>query len=253
MVKQEDINKDVERYSFSKLSSFNSCKYGYKLTYIDHIKGIGNCFSSYGSEIHSLMERYAKGELDLWSLLDAYKWEFDVAIPEKFPDSPFVKDMRKLYYDQGVEFLKNFKGYPNYKILGVEQQFEIKIDDWLFNGVIDLIFEDENGKLIIQDYKSKSSFKNKKEQAEYARQLYLYSLYVKEKFNKYPDILRFYMFRKDTLIDIPFKIDGLDEALLWAKNTVDEIRFCWDYSPTCSEFFSQNLCNHRNHCKCKKY
>ena len=246
----EDSSK--ERFSFSKLSAFHTCKYGYKQTYIDHKKGIGNCFSSYGLEVHSIMERYARGEIDLWDLPDIYQWEFDAAVPEKFPSTKFCKDMRKLYYEQGLEYLKNFPGYSDRKILEVESQFDHDIDDWVFNGVIDLVFEDEDGKIVIQDYKSKSSFKNKREQAEYARQLYLYSLPVKKKYGKPPDILRFMMFRKNTAIDIPFNNEDFIEALNWAKDTVKEIRECWDFTPTCDEFFSQNLCNHREYCDNKK-
>lgn len=248
-VVSEGIQK--ERFSFSKLSSFHTCKYGYKLTYIDHQKGCGNCFSSYGLEVHSIMERYAKGKLDLWNLADTYEWEFDTAIPEPFPSTKFCKDMRKLYYDQGLEYLKNFAGYTDKKILEVEAQFDYDIDDWVFNGIIDLVFEDENGRLVIQDYKSKSAFKSKKEQAEYARQLYLYSLHIREKYGKYPDLLRFMMFRKNTTVDIPFDLENLREAVNWAKDTVKQIRDCRDYSPTCDEFYSQNLCNHREYCENK--
>lgn len=237
-----------ERYSFSKLSSFHTCKYGYKLTYIDHKKGVGNCFSSYGTEIHSLMERYAKGKLDLWNLVDTYKWEFDAAVPEAFPSFEFCKNMKELYYKQGLEYLKNFPGYADRKILEVETAFDLDIDDWTFTGIIDLVFEDKDGRLIIQDYKSKSSFKNKKEQAEYARQLYLYALYIKEKYGRYPDVLRFMMFRKNTVVDIPFNETSLSEALGWAKDTVKEIRECWSFPPKCEEFYSQNLCNHREYC-----
>lgn len=90
------------------------------------------------------MERYAKGELTLWDLVGIYEWEFDAAVPEKFPSTKYCKDMRKLYYDQGLEYLKNFAGYDDRKILEVESQFDYEIDDWTFNGVIDLVFEDKD-------------------------------------------------------------------------------------------------------------
>jgi hypothetical protein len=224
----------------------------YKQTYIDHKKGIGNCFSAYGSEVHSIMERYAKGEINLWDLVDVYEWEFDSAIPEEFPKSKFCRDMKELYFNQGLEFLKNFPGYRDFKILEVEGSFDLDIDDWSFNGIIDLVYEDKDGRLIIQDYKSKSSFKNKKEQAEYARQLYLYSLHIKEKYGRYPDMLNFMMFRKNKLVEIPFEESALEEALMWARNTVEEIRTCWDFSPNCDEFFGEYLCNHREYCENKK-
>ena len=226
------VTNAKERYSFSKLSSFNTCKYGYWLTYIEHQKGVGNCFSSYGTEVHSLMERYAKNELSLWDLASTYEWEFESAVPEEFPSLPFCANLKELYYEQGLNYLRNFGGYPKYKILEVEKQFD-------------------QGRLIVHDYKSKSSFKSKAEQKEYARQLYLYSLHIKEKYGRYPDILRFMMFRKETAVDIPFKMDGLTEAVHWAKNTVQSIRNCWDFSPSCEEFFGNNLCNHRESCEHK--
>lgn len=245
------VTNNKERFSFSKLSLFHTCKYAYYLSYCKHLKGTSNCFSSYGLLIHSLMERYEKGEIDLWNLADTYEWEFDSAVPEKFPSLQFCKDLRKLYYDQGLTYLQNFGGYANIKILEVESQFDYDIDDWVFNGVIDLVFEDENGKLVIQDYKSKSSFKNKKEQASYARQLYLYALHVNEKYGRFPDYLRFAMFRKNNFVDIPFDEKQFKEAINWAKDTVAQIRECFDFEPSCDEFFSQHLCNHREYCECK--
>lgn len=240
-----------ERYSFSKLSAFHTCRYGYMLTYIQHKKGNGNCFSSYGKELHSLMERYAKGELDLNCLPDVYEWEFDANIPEEFPSAPYCKNMRELYYKQGLEFLQSFPGYNGLKILEIEHSFEVDIDDWVFNGIIDLVFEDSKGNITVQDYKSKGKFKSKKECAEYARQLYLYALFVKQKYGRYPTALRFVMFRKQTVIEIPFDQNNFSEAVEWAKSTVTSIRECWDYPPNSENFYCSNLCDHRGYCDCK--
>jgi len=199
------------------------------------------------------MERYAKGELKLNELVSVFEWEFDSAIPEPFPTKMFGKpyDMRGNYYKQGVEFLSSFKGYSDYNILGVEKSFDVPIDDWTFNGIADLVFEDESGTLVVQDYKSKASFKSKAEQAKYARQPYLYSLWVKEQYKKYPDILRFVMFRKGLTIDIPFDYSSLLEARQWAIDTVADIRNCWSYEPTCDSFYGNSLCNHRAYCDSK--
>lgn len=197
------------------------------------------------------MERYAKGELDVWDLPSVYEWEFDEAVKEKFPWNKYT-DLRKSYYKQGIEFLKNFKGYNDCKILGVEEEFEIKIDDWLFIGIIDLLVE-KDGKLIVRDYKSKASFKDAEEQRKYARQLYLYSMYVKEKYGRFPDELQFLMFRKQNEVKIPFDENACDEALQWAKNTVRIIREAFDFPPTCEAFYGNNLCNHREYCEfCEK-
>lgn len=249
----ETPNRDrlVERYSFSKLSSWWVCPYGYFLRYIEHKAGIGNAFASYGTLVHEIMEKYAKGEAELWDLPQMFEWLFDSAVQEKFPPNKYV-DLRESYYKQGLSFLKTFAGYDKYKILGVEEEFELSIDDWNFVGVIDLVFEDENGRLIIRDYKSKASFKNEEEQHKYARQLYLYALYVKEKYGRYPDELQFLMFRKKKdPVKIPFNEADAQEALEWAKDTVRIIRNAFDYPPQCEDFYGQNLCNHREYCPYK--
>ena len=240
----------LEQYSFSKLSSWWTCPYGFKLRYIDHQVGIGNAFSSFGTLVHSIMERYANGELELWDLAAVYEWEFEAAVPEQFPWNKYT-NLRNSYYEQGLSFLKSFGGYDAYKLLGVEEKFQLQIDDWLFVGVIDLVFEDENGRLIIRDYKSKAAFKDDKEKRKYARQLYLYSLYVKEKYGRYPDELQFLMFRKQNTITIPFNQEDLGEAVKWATDTVRVIREAFDYPPTCEAFYGDNLCNHREYCALK--
>ena len=250
MVNSQSSGKPLEQYSFSKLSTWWTCPYGYKLKYIDHKPGIGNAFSSFGTLVHSIMERYSKGELELWDLPAVYEWEFETAVPEKFPWNKYV-NLRNSYYEQGLSFLKSFQGYNNCKLLGIEDDFRLQIDDWIFVGIIDLVFEDEDGRLIIRDYKSKASFKDEKEQSKYARQLYLYSLYVKEKYGRYPDELQFLMFRKQNTVKIPFNQDELNEAVKWATDTVRIIREAFDYPPTCESFYGDNLCNHREYCDLK--
>jgi len=245
------LSTKKERYSFSRLTTFLTCRHGYALRYLEHHKGVGNAFSSFGTLVHSILERYSCGELGLWDLADIYEQEFSAAIPEPFPNTKFCPDMRKLYFDQGLEFLQNFCGHPNTKLLEIETEFDIDIDDWVFNGVIDLVLIEDNDKLIVEDYKSKSSFKSKAEQKEYARQLYLYAEFVKQKYGRYPDALRFVLFRKQKSVVIPFKHNDLEEAINWARETVATIRGCFDYNPSPEPFFCNTLCNHRDTCEHK--
>lgn len=240
--------KEPETYSFSKISMFHTCKYAYFLTYLKHLKGIDNCFALYGTLVHSIMERYAKSQLGLWDLPKIFEIEFADVVNMPFPESKYCKNMKELYFNQGFDFLSSFLGYDDYNILGVEENFEIKIDDWLLTGVIDLIYEDTDGKLIILDYKSKSKFKNKDEQQKYARQLYLYSIYIKDKYGRFPDKLIFWTFRKQKKIEIMFNYDEYLESLTWAKFTVNQIRNESSYLPSKDEFYCKNLCNHRLYC-----
>ena len=250
VIDSEELSQEKEQYSFSKLNSWWTCPYGYKLRYIDHQSGIGNAFASFGTLIHSIMERYCKGEIMLQDLVSVYEWEFETSVPEKFPYNKYVV-LKDSYYKQGLDFLSSFQGYPSYQILGIEEHFELPIQDWTLVGFIDLVFMDQDGKLVIRDYKSKSSFKNEKEQREYARQLYLYSLYIKEKYGRYPDELQFLMFRKQEIVRIEFNEQDLHDALDWAISTVETIRSAFNYPATCDDFYGTNLCNHREYCKQK--
>ena len=244
------MDEKSEQYSFSKLSSWHVCPYGYMLRYEEHKEGIGNAFSSHGKFVHSIMERYAKGELKTDDLPFVYEWGFDTEVTEEFPYNKYA-DLRAGYYNQGLDFLKKFKGYEKYKILGVEEEFAIPIDDWTFVGIIDLVFCDESDRLIIRDYKSKASFKNESEMRQYARQLYLYSIYINQKYNRYPDLLQFYMFMKQQIISIDYNISDLEEALKWASDTVNEIRNAFNYPPYYNDFYCGNLCNFRDFCEFK--
>lgn len=240
-------DKEIERYSFSKLKLFAQCPLAYDKRYGLGQEGLGNAFASFGTLMHSLMERYAKGEAKIWDLPELYRREFDAAVPEPFPFL-FRTDLRESYYRQGLDFLKRFQGYDGYTILGSELRFETPIADWQFVGIIDLLFRDENGRLIVLDYKSKKTFGSEREKNTYARQLYLYSLYVKERYGQYPDELQFLLFRDRKLIRIPFEPRALTEAVDWAKKTVCSIRNAFDFPPTCDAFYGENLCSFREEC-----
>ncbi|MCR5225548.1 MAG: PD-(D/E)XK nuclease family protein [Alphaproteobacteria bacterium] len=242
---------EKETYSFSKLNLFCTCPYAYKLRYINKVNGKTNAFAQYGTEVHSIMERYSKGVLTLFELVNTYDDEYKSAITEPFPE--FFMDLATLYYNQGKEFLEQFQGYSEYEIMGVEQNFDIDLGEFIFTGIIDLVLKDKDNNLIILDYKSKSGFKSKKEQAEYARQLYLYSLYVKKKYGSYPSKLIFMMFRKQKRIEIDFNEKSLQEAIDWCKTVVKKINAAttlgdFGFPPVCEAFYCNNLCDGREHC-----
>lgn len=221
------------------------------MRYIFGLRGDENAFAQSGKLAHSILERYAKGELELFELSEVFEKEFQETVTEKFPK--FFKDLRSIYYNDTLKYFNNFEGFGNYKILAVEDRFKTEIDDWIFIGIIDLLLEDENGNIIIEDHKSKSSFKNKAEQKKYARQLYLYAHYIIKKYGKRPIKLVFNMFRKQDLVEIPFSDEDYNEALSWARNTVTKIREEEDYKPTYDEFFCNNLCDFRERfCRFKK-
>ena len=88
-----------------------------------------------------------------------------------------------------------------------------------------MIVKDKNtGRYIVVDHKSKSKFKNEEERDEYARQLYLYALYIKAEYGEFPSHLIFNMFRANDVVTIEFDRNALENAVFWFKNTIENIK-----------------------------
>lgn len=214
-----------------------------------HQRGKDNAFSQYGTFNHSILEKYGKGEAEVYELLDLFTSGFCENVTIDFPPNKFC-DLREKYFSDAVKFYQNFEGFDEYNVLGVEKTFNLNINnDFIFKGVIDLILEGSNNDIIILDHKSKADFKSKKERDKYARQLYLYSLYIKNVYGKYPKELIFNMFRKQKMVRIPFDLKKYEEAYEWMLNTVKDIRSNDKFEISTDDFMCKYLCNHRDTCE----
>lgn len=258
--------KGVEKFSFSKLNAFHQCRYAYDLCYNKHQHGIPNGFGQIGTEVHSVLERYGNGELLQFELVDKFLEEFDEAIPRGvrlyFTNGSY-RDLTESYKNQCVKFLSDWNGFDGLEIIGAEEEFSVLLrikDKCLFlNGFIDVIAVDENGDYYIIDYKSKSAFKSKEEVMEYARQLFLYSIWVKRKYGKYPKYLWFFQFRIDHIEKIDFSEEKLEEVLEWVYETLCQIENEQFWLPISFDgldkkeldnetFYCRNLCDFRTVC-----
>lgn len=237
----------MEKFSFSKINTFYDCPYGYYLKYYKDIRtNKSHGTSEYGTFIHGILEKYEKKELDIKDLLKFYTENFDENVKSTFElnlGNGFKKNFYDSYFNDGLEYFLNFKGFNDWKILEVEYEFDLNMkNNFIFTGKIDLIGEMENGDIFICDHKSKKKFQTKKEQKKYARQLYLYSIAVKEKYGKFPKKLFFNMFRTGEIIEIDFDEKDYGEAVDWLYNSVEEISSEFDYSKNFGTFFCNNFC-----------
>ena len=268
-------------YSFSRLSAFHQCKKEYYLNYavsvyeckdcgklfweqkdqpahscpscggssLKVLKKKNNAFAEYGSFVHELMEKTAKGELAEYELLSIYEEEYPVYVPSEFPPNSFT-DLAESYYMDGYRFLMNFEGVgEDYETVDVEKHFTADFDGFSLQGFIDLLLKDKDGSFVVWDWKSKKKFASKAEQAKYAHQLYLYSKYVFDTYGVFPKTLIFYHFRADKPTVIKFDEKAYKEALKWASDTVKEIEKNTDYPCTVDDFYCKNLCNWRHVCE----
>lgn len=220
---QNDFILDGMRWSFSSVNTYNTCPQAFRLGYLDALPRVDNAFSDWGTWMHEIMERYFRGELEFFELSQVYVDGYADHVKCVFPPNKFC-DLSERYYNAGKDYLDRFEGmFDDCEILGVEKRVTLDIDGRPFVGVIDLLVRADSGMWIV-DHKSKSALRTKKERAEYARQLYLYALYVHEEYGVWPEKLIFHMVRAGgELVEIPFVEQDAMLAKQWFLDTIDAI------------------------------
>ena len=258
---------DDRVWSFSSVNCYENCPRCFYLSYLQDppLEKIDNAFAQWGTLGHSLFERYTDGTLELYELGSTYEKEYYGQVKLAFPPNKYV-DLNESYHDKGLEYFENFNGFPdNWVLIDSEREIHLNINGNEFIGFIDLIVEDKDtNKYIIVDHKSKSKFKNDKEKAEYARQLYLYSLYIKKEFNESPSHLIFNMFRADDTVTIEFNEQDFNDSIQWFTQTITKIKDDNTFTDKIElqyaqkgkelnkfkkdDFFCNYLCGAREHC-----
>lgn len=232
-------------FSFSRLNSFdNGCKYCWFENYANKRRDSEqNAFAEYGLLMHEILEGLDGGEMMLWDAIP----KFEEGFPKIKSFPPLGKtNLRKVYYRQGIEYLSNYRIDDRYEVVSVEEKVEININGYNFVGFIDKLLRDKSdGGYVVLDHKSKSKFKSKKEQKEYARQLYLYSAYVKEKYGEYPKMLVFNMFRYGLEVPILFSMKDFKEAIKWMVDVIERIKTAETFPVSDDKFFREVLCGFR--------
>ena len=151
---------DGVRFSYSSVSTFETCPYAFKLTYIDVLPRLNNFFAEYGSFTHECLEKYFNGELELFELSQYYMENYDAFVTSI---SPVGLEAR--YKEQGQAFFDNFSVDRNdYEILVIEDKIDFTVKDVLFVAKPDLVLRNKKTqKTGLYDYKTSVPFrKNKK-------------------------------------------------------------------------------------------
>ena len=250
---------DTMTWSFSRLESFYTCKFGWKKKYIDCEEGENNAFASYGTLVHQMLQEYSEGQLDAFDMVDEYENRFDTAVPESFPPNKFV-DLRESYYNKGRQYFETFTGVFDdaHEVLGVEKKVNFEIAGKPFVGYIDLLVKDPDGKVTVADHKSATAKFNKRDgkpaksfadkMLSYRRQLYLYCKALIDEGIK-PDYLCWNFFNDGIMYTILFNQEEYEEAIQWAEDTIKLIEEETEFEPTCSDYYCRNICDFRNNCE----
>lgn len=252
---------DTMTWSFSRLNSFDNCKYAWLLQYVEEpfADKLDSCYGQGGGFAHELLESYYKGEVGLWDLPLLFESEFADKVTEYFPTIN-GKNLRDDYYDKILDYFNNFEPLDEkYEILGVEKKVKFEIEGYRFIGFIDLLLKNkETNEIIILDHKS-ASMKYKKNGGftkasqlkftEYKYQLYLYSVAIIEEYGKV-DYLEWNFFKDGKSVRIPWDSKDYEAAKKWAVDTIKRIEneTEWPMKEKTEYMYCSYLCSKRGCC-----
>ncbi len=197
--------------------------------------------------MHSIMQQYLTGVLTKNELVPYYLTHFLTEITGKAPTQKIYQG----YLEQGRQYLKTLS-FPFRKILKVEDDMHFEFAGHPFTGFLDLMSEDEDGKLYITDHKSRAlkprSNRSKPTQSDveldkYLRQLYIYAHAVHSLYGRYPDYLEFNCFRTTTWICEPFSIERMQEIEEWARDLIERITSESKWNAHLEFWFCKHLCD----------
>lgn len=240
-------------YSYSQLSQFDLCPYSFYLARIERREQLENAFAQQGTLIHDLLDHWAKGDILAGDLSSEYAERYPKEVTAPWPKLLASKGYGDKAFQLGYDYFENFDEFQGFTVIDTEQKFETNIEGRPFVGIIDMLLRDNStGEFIILDHKSKSATAFKKAQDEMYRQQLLYSKYIKEKYDIYPDRMMFNLFKENgQKFERPFTQQAYDEALLWAADVIHKIETFDEFDFLTSkegDFFCQELCSVRAHC-----
>ena len=257
----ENFLLDTMTWSFSRINY--TCLLEFYLHYIECNSGGDNFFGQYGIFAHSILEKYAKGELGIFDLSLYYEDHFD---DEVWMDAPYTKngDLKEKYFFLGKEYFDSFDfDLSPFDVLGIEKEVKFQVGRHEMIGYIDLLLrEKETGKIIILDHKSHSlaytskgalskSKKNLEAIEGFKRQLYLYSIPVIEEYGKL-DELWWNLFKDRKWLKLPWLSSEFEEAKQWAIERISNLYDRDDWTPiekAGDDYYCRNLCGQREICE----
>lgn len=261
-----------EKFSFSKLDTFQNCKRLYYYNYILKERSADNVYSFLGSISHELtqaiIQEQETNESALQKFIEAVE-DADMLGLEWISDN-----VKKNYVECISHFFEHFNPIRN-DTIRIEDYFEVEISGVIVRGYIDLWYRIDNTIYII-DLKTSSKF-SKKELPKKSRQLLMYAMALGEKYPDYNIILQFNMLKyslnkrgtliernklgildevRDAIVNVDITENAIDEVKTYVANTVfginqidksDKLAWPMDNDPK-KDFFCKNLCTYREKC-----
>ena len=250
----EQIRKKLDNmvWSFSRVNSVGQCPYAFYLHYIEGQEETPNAFAQFGTICHQTLEKYLRGELDMFDVSEYFQEHYRDVVTCDFPANKYV-DLGEKAYESGVAYFDGINfDFDKYEILGVEKELKFKVGKYNFQGFADAVYKDKDtGEIILRDHKTSSfkylkngdvSSKDKAHFQEFKRQEYLYCIPLIEEYGKV-DWLSWNMIRDQKIIQIPFSQEEFKEAQEWAINNIHMLEEETLWLPdTSNSYFCNVLC-----------
>lgn len=239
-------------WSYSRIRAFDDCPYRFFLRYLQDEEEEDEFYASFGSFMHSILDRFYKGEIKQEEMQSVFLTGFSDSVKGDRPSADIVSN----YISDALNYFKNFQKLP-YSMIGTEVSTRFDFDGIPMVGIIDYIGRDTDGSLVIVDNKSrklkprskrKRPTENDKTLDEMLMQLYIYSEAVFQKYGEYPKHLCFNCFLNNSYIKEPFCEEKLEETKRWVHTKVSEILNAEEFPPSLSFFPCKYLCGVSNQC-----
>lgn len=203
------------RWSFSKLETAASCPFAFKKLYLDNKKPEPNPFAQLGTLCHDLLAAYADGTLAAFDLLPCFEKRYPREVTAQWPAFPVtLEDQTR---EKIASYFCRFSGLPFARFLMVEEKLIGSVDGHPFSGILDLVAETSDGRIVIVDHKSSgmSEYRGRR-LAHHLRQLFLYAHLLKQCCGIQADAVAFNLFKENQWIELPWTQQQEDEAISWA-------------------------------------
>jgi len=238
--------------SASRIKTWQRCKFAYYLQYVLRLDLGTNWGARHGTAIHSVLEEYAKDNKDwekellneylridekLGSTILGHAKEVDYGkIKQKCASCPFhnagicglenkpvveLDGCGRLLWGRSVRLLEKYLNEHAYiyerKILGIEEHFKLNIDHRSIIGIIDYIYEMEDGTVHMIDYKTSKKWEPSQNYKAMKKdiQAKLYAWALSKLFPDRNTMLTFYFFmnRPITLWYNKAELDAIEDEL----------------------------------------
>lgn len=163
-------------YSYSRLTSYHNCQYGFYLHYILGLPSRQNVYGFMGGVTHELLERMQVGEINNEEAIEEFnKKMIESEEQEMFFPSPSIKNS---YAAAVTDYLRRYVPYEGAQ-MEIEKEFKLKFGDVELLGFIDLLIIRDDKHATVIDHKTSSKY-SAEDKKKHGRQLVIYALALEQ-------------------------------------------------------------------------